>query len=221
MKDKELRPWEVARMIEEAGGPVVLEVWDYDPNGVNLKIKDVCMESKAFIDTGCDHWHHARLPQKPERRKITDPKYKPIPTEWTNEWAECRAVDADGRLWEYENNLKDIAFKGPCWYRKTNSERKAEAVSEGHDPTNWQNSLEQRPRNKRPMTPLEAFEFLAEGHEGKPRVWRPKCSPKDVWYSQMGCDNFNSPSNREYSNLSDRDGDTLIWREFPLVEEKI
>jgi hypothetical protein len=148
------------------------------------------------------------------------PQYKPIPTEWTNDWAECRAVDADGRLWEYENIVDDISFTGHYWYRLPDTNKRAECISKGHDPTNWKDSLEQRTRKMRPMTPLEGYEFLAEGHEGKPRVWRYKNGGENHWIpgSHWG-QALDITENKLYANLSDRDVDTLTWREFPLVED--
>ena len=82
--------------------------------------------------------------------------------------------------------------------------------------------LPQKPEH--PMTPLEAFEFLAEGHEGKPRVWRDK-EQDDRWfpvgyYPAGYWDSSQRIDTARYANLSDRDGETLIWREFPMVEDK-
>ena len=71
-------------------------------------------------------------------------KYNPIPKEWTNDWANYRAVDANGELYEYIHRpCKDHAM----WVTTANIPPCGENtyfISEGHDPTNWENSLQPR-----------------------------------------------------------------------------
>ena len=95
MKDKELRPWEVAKMIEEAGEPVQLEVWSGNEKPELKLVHQVDTPSntpyktiETYLITVCTCWfQHARLPQKPERRKITD-RYRLM--------KRCRELDAQG-----------------------------------------------------------------------------------------------------------------------------
>jgi hypothetical protein len=85
---EELRPWEVAKMIEDAGGPVELEVWN--DNGVKKidYVSDIVSPSRSpFYTEAYGWWQHASLPQKPERRKITD-RYRLM--------KRCRELDAQG-----------------------------------------------------------------------------------------------------------------------------
>jgi len=67
------------------------------------------------------------------------PQYKPIPTEWAHDWARWRAVDSDGFLHEY--SLKPyFLYDTDRWH----GDGVAYFISDGHDPTNWENSLEER-----------------------------------------------------------------------------
>jgi hypothetical protein len=90
-------------------------------------------------------------------------------------------------------------------------------IGDGHGFCSLTNPHQQR--KMRPMTPLEAYEFLAQGHEGKPRVWRIDDYDEETWYAFSNWSNLCGVQHRLYANLSDRDGDTLIWREFPMVED--
>jgi hypothetical protein len=84
---EELRPWEVAKMIEEAGGPVELEVWN-DQSEVDSRYVTYVLSPAQLPYTVEGYWYaHARLPQKPERRKITD-RYRLM--------KRCRELDAQG-----------------------------------------------------------------------------------------------------------------------------
>jgi hypothetical protein len=208
-------PLEVMAAIVANGGPVKSWVRDddtedwYEHNTTGIRFG----HSFPFI-TDSNSWKQCSLTNP-------HPQYKPIPKEWTNDWAECRAVDADGKLWEYANSFDKMEMRGSFWQRTTPfRDRMVGCVSEGHDHTNWQDSLEQRPSKMRPMTPLEAYEFLAQGHEGKPRVWRIDDYDEETWYAFSNWSNLCGVQHRLYANLSDRDGDTLTWREFPLVEDK-
>ena len=72
--------------------------------------------------------------------ELKSKQYNPIPKEWTNEWANWRAVDKSGCLYEFTDRPK--LFPGR-WH----SPFKTGQISGGHDPTNWGNSLEARPKN--------------------------------------------------------------------------
>lgn len=86
---EELRPWEVAKLIEEAGGPVELEVWDNIGAIYKKNISAVypCNDYPFRMKEYSIRYQHARLPQKPERRKITD-RYRLL--------KRCRELDAQG-----------------------------------------------------------------------------------------------------------------------------
>ena len=92
MKDKELRPWEVAKMLEEAGEHISLEVWNGNDDPELRTVSHVSYPNPgkylAYNQSVESDWYeHARLPQKPERRKITD-RYKLM--------KRCRELDAQG-----------------------------------------------------------------------------------------------------------------------------
>ena len=71
---------------------------------------------------------------------LTDPnqKYTPLPTKWYNAWARLSAVNGYGELWEFEHRPYMMQSK---WVV---SHGKYAMVSFGHDPSNWENSLEER-----------------------------------------------------------------------------
>ena len=198
-------PLEVMAAIVANGGPVLawVKYQEHDEwSDYTVNITGVDLDGHGFCS-------------------LTDPnpQYKPIPTEWINDWAEWRAIDPDGRLFEYKTRPYAGKTAGEAKEWLVNNKYYS-PISGGHDPTNWEDSLEQRPRKKRPMTPLEAYEFLAEGCEGKPRVWRYIDEPKHQFTSFTDWWHLCNVENKLYANLSDRDGETLIWREFPMVEDK-
>ena len=201
-------PIEVMKAIVENGGPV--ESWvAYGVTSwseIRCKIYGVLLEEECPYITSAGRVMYASLTNP-------NPQYKPIPTEWTNDWAEWRAVDQSGDLCEFQWQ-PGLSCDG--WISEGYM---FNYVSKGHDPTNWQDSLEQRPNKQRPMTSLEAYEFLAEGHEGKPRVWRKTSGFDNRWFTAASWLFHYLPEFSLFANLSDRDGDTLIWREFPQVKE--
>jgi hypothetical protein len=67
-------------------------------------------------------------------------KYKPIPKEWTNDWANYRSVDKDGELWEY---VKKPRAGNDTWGILIGNYKQIPGL---YDPTNWENSLEERER---------------------------------------------------------------------------
>ena len=196
-------PLEVMAAIVANGGPVLAWVKDEEHDewsDYTVNITGVDLDGHGFCS-------------------LTNPnqQYKPIPTEWAYSHSKWRAVDHLGRLLEFMG--KPVVDGPNSGWINVLIEDNGQFVSTGHDPTNWQNSLEQRPRKMRPMTSLEAFEFLAEGHEGKPRVWRGTGDSDNRWFSAASWEWDCLPEFALFANLSDRDGDTLTWREFPQIEE--
>ena len=64
-------------------------------------------------------------------------KHNPIPKEWTNDWANWRAVGKDGKLREFSSTPTLLSDEWKPFFTFA-------IISEGHDPTNWENSLESR-----------------------------------------------------------------------------
>jgi hypothetical protein len=106
----ELRPHEVAKMIEESCGPVELEVWNDNGAKIIDYVSDIVSPSRSpFYTEAYGWWQHARLPQKPERRKITD-RYRLM--------KRCRELDAQGNgilvRWGSDSPNWDL-YQGMCW----------------------------------------------------------------------------------------------------------
>ena len=117
-------------------------------------------------------------------------------------------VSNDVTSWsEIRCKLYGVLLQEECPYRTSAGPAKYASLTNPHPQP-----------NKRHMTPLEAYEFLAEGNEGKPRVWRDK-EQADRWYPSGYWDSSQRIDTAQYANLYDRDGDRLIWRKFPQIND--
>ena len=201
-------PLEVMRAIVDNGGPVEAWVRDLDEtswtktevNGVGVTRVGVPWyygignpdTSEAIIR----HWNKCSL---------TDPNanYVPIPTEWTHGWSSWRAVDKAGVLFEYSKSKPIRTDDG--WINGGS----VRPISKGHDPENWQDSLEERPRKTRPMTPREAALFLhGQPYAVQRKIW-------ETWVPASAAVQLTDPQKWEYADL--RDPDFPQWQDFPTV----
>ena len=197
-------PLEVMKAIVDNGGPV--EAWVRDntelQNWERQRIIAVFVEGNPFPfeDGRRNVWRLCSL---------TDPNanYVPIPTEWTHDWARYRAVDADGSLHEYE----DKPYWVTTFWKVLTSVSQFKLVSIDHDPTSWQNSLEERPRKTRPMTPREAALFLhGQPYAVQLKIWV-------SWVPASAAVQLTDPEKWQYADL--RDPDFPQWKDFPEVED--
>jgi hypothetical protein len=139
---------------------------------------------------------------------LTDPteQYTPLPTEWTHDWARWRAVDESGVLVEYESKpgIRDIFWR--CI-------RRYQVISSGHDPSNWENSLQERPPKTRPMTAREFAKFVGE-NMGR-YLYRRKDWINGDWYLMPTVYHGVDPGSWLYAENVEGE---LTWRELPEVE---
>ena len=194
-------PLEVMKAIVDNSGPVEAWVKNYvsRPWSENTIQTALLKGRRPFISYGGDDYAFCSL---------TDPNanHLPIPDEWTHDWASWRAVDADGRLFEYADLPTVVANMWRAdkedWY----------FVSTGHDPTNWRESLEKRPRKTRPMTPREAALFL----HGQPYAIRFKADTEIYWTSDTALNDDTDVGYWQYADL--RDPGFPRWQNFPEVD---
>jgi len=140
-----------------------------------------------------------------EERKL----YTPIPTKWKNKWARWRAVNANSVLVEYE--LKP--FVEETFWKCSGGNN--QVISSGHDTTNWEESLEERPRKTRPMTAREFARFVGE-NLGKYLYCPSSSLEEDFWtYAPVI---INKPNTKEWLYAHNEPGE-LIWMELPRVED--
>jgi len=142
-------PLEVMKAIVENGGPIEAWVRTADRPWIHGLVVGVTIG---------DYFNPFTVQGSMYRYKecaLTDPnkKYAPLPTKWTFDWARYRAINHFGELWEFDH--KPIARR-KVWHTTGDSE----FISEGHDPSNWKNSLEERPRKTRPMTAREVYDYI-------------------------------------------------------------
>ena len=142
-------PLEVMKAIVENGGPIEAWVRTADRPWIHGLVVGVTIG---------DYFNPFTVQGSMYRYKecaLTDPnkKYAPLTTKWTFDWARYRAINHFGELWEFDH--KPIAQR-KVWHTTGDSE----FISEGHDPSNWKNSLEERPRKTRPMTAREVYDYI-------------------------------------------------------------
>jgi ribosomal protein L37AE/L43A len=146
-------PIEIMKAIVENGGEVEGWVSENGKDWVPKKLTGADISSKRPFNTADNLNKFASL---------TDPNktYKPLGP-WVNDWANWRAVDSDGRLFEYPERpgKNDVVWTG--------SGVTFQHISNGHDPTNWENSLEERPKDDREACPncydRKRTEYLGNG----------------------------------------------------------
>ena len=196
-------PLEVMKAIVDNGGPV--EAWVRDNTKwqpwqcrriIAVYVADIPFR---FEDDTREAWRLCSL---------TDPNanYVPIPTEWTHGWASWRAVDKAGVLFEYSKSKPIRTDDG--WINGGS----VRWISKGHDPTNWKDSLEERPRKTRPMTAREAALFL----HGQPYVVKIAAWKPHQWVYPYVCSDDIDVSSLQYTDP--RDPDFPQWKDFPEVE---
>ncbi len=195
-------PLEVMAEIVKRGGPIEAWVWDTVKSATPEVVLGVSLKHTAFPYT-CERGIYKFC-------SLTDPtkKYAPLPTEWTHDWARWRAVDDNGELWEYEEKPH---IQSACWSVLGDHLR---LISAKHDPSNWENSLQERPRKTRPMNAREFARFVGE-NLGR-YLYRSKMWEEGIWeYCPHIIKDFD-PSRILYAENVEG---ALTWRELPEVEE--
>jgi hypothetical protein len=206
-------PLEIMAAIVANGGPV--EAW-VSQNEIEWYNNVIC-----GVDLSSDDYfylvHQGELDfQWYKFASLTDPNktHKPLGP-WVNDWARWRAVDSDGKLFEYER--KPIIRLSVVWDYPDRDilhyQSLFELISEGHDPANWENSLEKRKRSARPMTPREFAKFVGE-NMGK-FLYRHKLWDHDNWSAHFNVTQDTMVSNHLYAENVPGD---LEWKELPQVE---
>jgi hypothetical protein len=204
-------PLEVMKAILDNGGPI--DAWVRNPEGAwnpsIIRGVDVDHQSLIFLAGVKENidWY--------DQASLTDPnkKYAPIPTEWTHDWARFRALDDNGELWEFaEKPKKEI---DPVTMRWISIFGVTSLISRGHDPSNWENSLEERPRKQtRPMTAREFARFVGE-NMGRYLYRREGWGTDDWTVDPLVCLNTQP---KEWLYAENVPGE-LTWRELPEVSE--
>ena len=129
-------PLEIMNAIVDNGGPVEAWVRQLGEPWFQGMVCGVLIDANGFPRMICTEdaiWDECSL---------TDPhaNYVPIPDEWTHGWASWRAVDKTGVLHEYSKSKPIRTDDG--WINGGS----VRPISKGHDPTSWQDSLEERIR---------------------------------------------------------------------------
>ena len=202
-------PLEVMKAIVENGGPIEAWVRTADRPWIHGLVVGVTIG---------DYFNPFTVQGSMYRYKecaLTDPnkKYAPLPTKWTNDWARWRAVDSYGRLVEF--GKRPLTHDVFVWWPVLGGSHKVAIISDGHDPSNWENSLEERHRKTRPMTPREFARFVG-GNLGKYLYCPSSSFEEDFWTYAPAI--INEPNTKEWLYAENVEGE-LEWRELPEVEE--
>jgi len=200
-------PLEVMKAIVDNGGPI--EAW------LEWRTGKWAKDTIIGVVLGTDFPYYAVGGNSFESISLTDPdkKYAPLPTKWTNDWARWRAVDSYGRLVEF--GKRPLTHDVFVWWPVLGGSHKVAIISDGHDPSNWENSLEERHRKTRPMTPREFARFVG-GNLGKYLYCPSSSFEEDFWTYAPAI--INEPNTKEWLYAENVEGE-LEWRELPEVEE--
>jgi len=146
-------PLEVMKAIVENGGPIEAGVSDDEENWNPAIVQGVIIDN-ITLPFRCTTQYDTEIGF--HFCSLTDPtkQYRPIPTEWTHDWARWRVVNERGQLIEFSE--KPVLLYNR-WFSRYG---KDSFISPGHGPSNWENSLEERPRKTRLMTAREFAKFV-------------------------------------------------------------